>query len=123
MKPIVYEELKVGDEVVTRTGRKAEVVKINDGEKRPILIQVKKGMNRFYCVYVHANGRASKSFIDANDIFLPPKKEYVNLYSAGYRDWDAKGSYSSEQEALEAADKHYKNSKSWQFIKTIEVEL
>jgi hypothetical protein len=85
MREIVYEELKVGDEVVTRDGRKGRVlcVDLNDIQNFVIACALTnhKGTHEHINLY-RESGRFSddiNSELDS-DIFLPPKKEKVDIY-------------------------------------------
>ena len=84
MRKIDYETLKNGDAVITRDGRKGRVICV-DAETKGI-----SGWQPIVCLIPGENdGEEAKhyckdgSFIEGetagHDIFLPPKKEYINV--------------------------------------------
>ena len=125
MRPIVYEELKVGDEVITRGGvvtGKIIATDVND-PKGFVIAAVLTGIDgdqRVECFRRdgHNIGDAEGDW----DIFLPTKKEYVNLYRSNER-----GTYFAGRTCRFKKDCELNNAEfgyeSHVFIKTIEVEL
>ena len=128
MRPIVYEELKVGDEVVTRDGRKGRVICTDVKSVPPLASQP-------ICCLIPSEECGSEvpefyfkdgGWVDhkesPEDIFLPPKKEYVNLY----RD-KRTGIYWCTEVALEGDEEVRteieQEDPAYTFIKTVEIEL
>ena len=119
MKQIDYNTLKVGDKVITRDGREGRVICTDLNNPQPIAVAVwsnSKGTREHINQYLK-NGKVSDSDNMMQDIFLPPKKEYVNLYrekeGAYYIFGDV---YETKEEAVTAIER-------LGFIKTIEVEV
>lgn len=124
MRPIVYEELKVGDKVVTRDGREGRVIctdaNIKDGSAhRPIICLIKnKNETEEILSFKKCGAHSSiEGNTYAEDIFLPPKKELLNLYQ-----WSNGSYFLVYGDAVVTIPKEYETI-SCKFIKTIEVEL
>lgn len=86
MKPIVFEELKVGDELVTRDGRKARVLAIDFKCKdHPLLVAIENKYRRHleYCEKYYTTGFKYLKGINDDDLFLPPKdvERFYNVYA------------------------------------------
>ncbi len=126
MKKIVYEDLKVGQEVVTRDGRKGRVLCTDLKSRTPIIVAIlNPNNNKEDTMRLYKNGNYWNSGTECdNDIFLPSEKGYVNIFrrykgvnnNIAFFCIDA-GIFSSEQEAKDYA---YRNP---DYIKTIEVEI
>lgn len=114
MREIIFEELKIGDEVVTRDGNKGRIICVDlKDNSYPIAVAVtdeeKEGIQTNT-----KEGRFSISRKSSFDIFLSPKKEYVGLYrrsNGGYYTED----YKSKEDA--------ENCISMDCIQLIEVEV
>ena len=117
MKPIIYDELKVGDKVITRDLREGRIICLDLKGEEPIAIALKEGVREAVRLY-YKDGRYQKAAETNLDIFLAPKKEYVNFYKSkdiGF--YCGECSYPSLEDAAAGAD--FKAD----FIKTIEVEV
>ena len=126
MKAIIYEELKVGDSVITRDGRKGRVICTDLNMEYPIAFRfpAQKGVpdGAEGVQFSLASGLQYKDEEHPMDIFLPPKTEYVNVY----KDKSKLGGYvcglpcnTKEDADDEAHDtNHYRVC-----VKTIEVEV
>jgi len=111
MKPIVYEELEIGDEVVTRDGRKALVLCADAKSDYPIVCLIKSEIEEHPEIFTsdgryHSDGRES-----GLDIFLPPEKVKLKIYKCadGYA-------------AVEQVDGRPIRT-SWREVAEIEVEI
>ncbi len=89
MKPIVYEELKVGDEVVTRDGRKGRVICTDSKSPHyPIVCLIKSQIEEYPHTFIEecphtftSNGLcASDGRETVLDIFLPSEKVKLILF-------------------------------------------
>ena len=82
MKPIVYEELKVGDEVVTRDGRKGLVLCVDAKSKYPVVCLLKSETEEHE--YPHtftSDGRYDSDGTEScADIFLPSERVKLKIY-------------------------------------------
>ena len=123
MREIIFDELKVGKEVVTRDGRKGRVIctDYNSPEKRdyPIICLIDDGLAEKIEIYTKS-GEYELDYFDDIDIFLPPKTEYVNIYynSIG-NSYYCGESYDDKKHAKVEVDSKLRVK----YIKTIEVEL
>jgi preprotein translocase subunit YajC len=124
MKQIDYNTLKVGDKVITRDGREGRVICTDLNNPQPIAVAVwsnSKGTREHINQYLK-NGKVSDSDNMMQDIFLPPKKEYVNLYREDNGFFRVTPNpYQSKSEAENMSD--YADERGWTYIKTIEVEV
>jgi len=122
MKPIIFEELKVGDEVVTRDGRKGRVIcadlNSTTHKKMVCVIETHYGSEEVY--KYGKNGKLLSSGNHCLDIFLPPKKEILHIYKDFVRP-----TYRVCNDSIEGyeGDEFHELGVKWVFIKTIEVEL
>jgi len=121
MKQIDYNTLKVGDKVITRDGREGRVICTDLNNPQPIAVAVwsnSKGTREHINQYLK-NGKVSDSDNMMQDILLPPKKEYVNLYRN-----DSFGNYSLGEafSSREEAERYVCGAAGFKLIKTIEVE-
>lgn len=119
MKPIIFEELKVDDEVVTRDGRKGRVICTDRKHycELPIACLISDCEEGEKFTSHRSDGRSCTDDRDF-DIFLPPKKEYVNLYRKNNGEFEVSlHSYSTDTRARHNA------SSLGSYIKTIEVEV
>jgi len=126
MREINYEELKVGDKVVTRDGREVRIYGLEPDSIRPIIVWFDEDETEDYrgkeIQQYFSDGRRTASSNGFEDIFLPPKKEYVNLYRDGegfFRVTPNPYKARSDAETLSV----YAEEKGWELVKTIEVEV
>ena len=127
MREIDYKTLKVGDKVVTRSGRDGRVICTNRDSGYPVVCLItilNKSGGGFEDIqsYSETGKTGFHTLSDFGvasdgDIFLPPQKEYINLYRNEY------GVYHSgcAHKSLDEAEQGIRGN--WNFIKTIEVEL
>jgi len=82
MKPIVYEELEIGDEVVTRDGRKGLVLCVDAKSDFPIVCLIKSETEEYeYPQTFTSNGRYDSDGTEScADIFLPSEKVKLKIY-------------------------------------------
>ncbi len=111
MKPIVYEELKVGDEVVTRDGRKALVLCVDAKSNYPIVCLIKSETEEYPEKFTSDGRYFSDVKESCRDIFLPSEKVKLKIYKCadGYA-------------AVEQVDGRPIRT-SWREVAEIEVEI
>ncbi len=113
MKPIVYEELKVGDEVVTRGGQNAVVLCVDAKSNYPIVCLMKSEAEEYeYPQTFTSNGRYDSDGTESClDIFLPSERVKLKIYKCadGYA-------------AVEQVDGRPIRT-SWREVAEIEVEI
>lgn len=129
MKPIVYEELKVGDEVVTRDGRKGRVICTDSkNPPYPIVCLIKSEIEEYadtstseYPQTFTSNGRYDSDGTEScTDIFLPSERVKLVLFKKKgtepdeYLNWQIR-------EATETPATFFINS--YEIHSTIEVEI
>lgn len=121
MKPIT-KDIKVGDKVVTRDGRKGRVICTDikwfvSGTQLPIVVCLDKENGDQTAEYYYQDGRAYRSKESGLDIFQAPKKEKLLLHkwvNGDYFVTDVNGVHMLRAEEI---------GRSYTYIKTIEVEL
>ena len=122
MRDIIYSELKVGDKVITRDGREGRVIctDFKGFSGATIICAVTNNKGCEQTIHNYKSGRASSYFgvKSDSDIFLPPKKEYVNLYRHISGDYNA-----ITMNCVVNARDNAEDCSYGEFVKTIEVEL
>ena len=101
MREIDYKTLKVGDAVITRDGRKGRVICTDFEREWPIVCAITDEKGREYTRCFYTDGKQEDTFTAGGDIFLPPKKEYVNLYrdKEGFYFLGQSAAYNTRQKA------------------------
>lgn len=116
MKKIVYKDLKIGDELVSRCGEAWEVVaKVDSCCIYPLI--ARNEINDL-TIKLTKEGRTSLGSIYPNDLFIPAKTEYLNLHRFDNGRFAVFGPYDCCSQASFVADSDPNG-----FIKTIEVEV
>lgn len=116
MRKIVYKDLKVGDELVSRCGEAWVVVaKVDSCTNYPLIVRNTVSGNTMQRT---EEGLVSCSSRAAGDLFMPVKTEYLNLFRYGDDSYVIGGPYDCRSEAHISAEGNPNG-----FIKTIEVEV
>ena len=121
MREIDYKTLKVGDDAITRDGRKGRVICVDATGKYRIVCLIDDGDGEVpYSYFIEGAYSTAES---DHDIFLPPKKEYVNIYSSHSGMVGRYNITSVHYGSKEEAERNAKSFRDYKFHQTIEVEL
>ncbi len=118
MKEIVYKDLKIGDELVSRSGLQAFVLAKLDTPCAFKLVVKFICIDRETCETYTVDGKSNFPGIESPmDLFIPAKKEYINLHRFDNGRYSVYGPYDCR------VDASISNGEDPTFIKTIEVEV